>query len=196
MYKLTKLPVTVTVGLFLMVVAVFFVATGVMSQDVATGSATATVQAPLTVTSAQALDFGTVYQGVAKSIASDNANAGVFSIVGQAGAGIALYLALPEYVALASGVDRMTIAFAPGTCEIDTLAARAPLLTPADVLNAAQGFANVDPHALPSGVSIGSPAGANDTTAVYLGGRVVPSLNQTAGAYSGAVILTVSYTGI
>ena len=45
------------------------------------GSATATVQAVLQVTADQALAFGTVYQGVPKTVtATDDANSGIFTV--------------------------------------------------------------------------------------------------------------------
>mgnify|MGYP000275957721 CR=1 FL=1 len=60
----------------------------VMAQDVATGSATATIVTALTVTATSPLAFGTTYQGVQKTIARTVAEAGIFTIGGQANSGI------------------------------------------------------------------------------------------------------------
>ena len=74
------------------------------AQDVATGQATANVLANLQVTATQDLNFGSVFQGVAKSVGNnDDANSGIFQIVGANSAGISIYITLPAYIALASG---------------------------------------------------------------------------------------------
>ncbi len=81
---------------------------GLMAQDVAVGTATATVLAALQVTAGQALDFGNVYQGVAKSVAKNDASAGVFTIAGQSLSQVSIYMQMPEFMATASGDDRMS----------------------------------------------------------------------------------------
>ena len=98
----------------------FLVSSPAMAQDVANGSATATVVTPLTVTATSPLAFGTVYQGVPKSVSKNTADAAVFDITGQANADLLLYLSLPEFLATSTGDDRMVIAFADNTLDIDT----------------------------------------------------------------------------
>lgn len=155
------------------------------AQDVAVGQATATVLAVLAVTATSALAFSTVYQGVPKSIAKDNAAAGVFRITGQEDAVLAIYMQLPDYLSTSTGDDRMTIAFSTTDCNVDTTAANAPA-----GFIAADGWINQDPHNVTSAADIGS--GGTD---IYLGGQVIPSADQTAGAYTGDIVLTVAYTG-
>ncbi len=155
------------------------------AQDVAVGQATATVLAILTVTATAALVFGNVYQGVPSSIAKDNAAAGIFRIAGQEDAVVAIYFQLPDYLATATGDDRMTISFSTTDLNVDTTAAN----TPAGFV-AADGWINQDPHNVTSAADIGSTA-----TDLYLGGEVIPSVDQTAGAYTGDIVLTVAYTG-
>ena len=155
------------------------------AQDVATGSATATLVVALTVTSTAALAFGNVYQGVTKSIAKDNAAAGIFRITGEEDAVIAIYMQLPDYLATATGDDRMVIAFSTTDLNVDTTAAN----TPAGFV-AANGWINEDPHNVTSAADIGSSA-----TDLYLGGKVIPSVDQAAGAYTADIVLTVAYTG-
>lgn len=168
-----------------LVIAAFGVSNSVNAQDVATGSATATVQTPLTVTATAALAFGTIYQGVAVSVPETDANAGVFTITGQAGAGISCYLQLPDYMSTATGDDRMVINFSTTDCAIDTTANVDPTV-------AATGWQDQNPFNLPAGVIVG---GGSGQTAIFLGGSVNPSVDQTAGAYTADIILTVAYNG-
>ncbi len=155
------------------------------SQDVAVGQATATVLAVLSVTATSALAFGTVYQGVPKSIAKDDAAAGVFTITGEADAVIAVYVQLPDYLSTGTGDDRMVIAFSTSDCNVDTTGAADPT-----GFVATDGWIDQDPHNITSASTVGS-GGTN----VYLGGSVQPSADQAAGAYSADVVMTVAYTG-
>ncbi len=163
----------------------FLIVGSVAAQDVAVGQATATVQTPLTVTATAALAFGTIFQGVPLSVAETNTAAGIFTMTGQAGAGISLFLQLPEYMSTASGDDRMVISFSTTDCAIDTTSNVDPTV-------AATGWTDQNPFSLPSGVIIG---GTSTQTALFLGGQVRPSVDQTAGAYTADIILTVAYNG-
>ena len=177
---------SVKIILFVVLAAVLAVPSVVNSQDVATGSATATVLTALAVSSAAALVFGNVYQGVATTIANSNAAAGIYAITGQASAGIAIYMALPDYVALADGSDRMTVSFSATDASVDSLGGGDPT-----AMAGASGWQNTNPHSFPSATVIGS----GGTTNIYLGGKVLPTINQTAGAYTGDIVLTVAYNG-
>lgn len=172
--------------LFLVVALVALVAAPATAQDVATGSATATVLTALAVSSVAALAFGNVYQGVTETIANSNASAGIYAITGQGSAGIAIYMALPDFVALSDGSDRMTIAFSSTDASVDSLGGADPT-----GMVAGAGWQNTDPHNFPSATLIGS----GGTTNIYLGGKVLPTVDQTAGAYTGDVVLTVAYNG-
>jgi hypothetical protein len=173
--------------------AMLLVSVPVMAQDVANGSATATVVTPLTVTASSPLAFGTVYQGVPKSVSKNVAEAGVFDIAGQANADLLLYLSLPEFIATSSGDDRMVIAFADNTLDIDT--AITAIAGAGDPTAFAGGWQGEDPHN-PMGVVGADPClGDDGLAALYLGGRVIPTLDQTAGAYTGDIVLTVAYQG-
>jgi hypothetical protein len=157
-----------------------------LAQDVANGLALANVQAALVVTAVQDLDFGNVLQGVMKAQdQTDDALSGIFSITGQASAGLALYITLPDYMALADGSDRMTVAFGINDATIDTLVA-----TPSTVVGA-DGWVDVDPHNLPAATVIGAAGQTN----IYLGGRVIPAVNQHSGAYTGDITVTAAYNG-
>jgi len=158
----------------------------VQGQDVANGQATANVLAVLSVTASQALQFGNVYQGVAKTQdETDDALSGIFDIVGAGSAGISIFLTLPQYMALADGSDRMTIAFGTTDATVDTMN-----LTPSTVV-AANGWVDTDPNNLPGVLVVGQGGQTN----VYLGGKVIPSVDQSAGAYTGDIICIVAYNG-
>jgi hypothetical protein len=154
------------------------------TQDVAVGTAQATVLASLTVTSLAPLDFGTVYQGIGKSIANNNADAGVFTITGQATSQVTVYMQLPDYLQ-GPGNDRMVVAFSTTDATFDPTANANPT-TPG-----IGSTLNTNPHAFPSGLTLSAGGAAS----IFLGGKVIPSVNQAAGNYTADIVLTVAYNG-
>ena len=173
-------------GLLVIAIALMaFMGTSTNAQDVATGSATATLVVALTVASGAALVFGNVYQGVAKTVPNTDANAGIFNITGLEDAVLAIYFQLPDYLSTATGDDRMVVSFSSTDLNVDTTAAGAPA-----GFVAANGWIDEDPHNVTSSADIGSTG-----LDLYLGGKVIPSVDQTAGAYTADIILTVAYTG-
>lgn len=179
-----KMPVLWKILALLLMMSILMAASA-MAQDVAVGQATATVQTPLTVTATASLDFGTIFQGVPASVAETDATAAVFTMTGQAGSGISVYLQLPEYMSTASGDDRMVISFGTADCAIDTTANTDPTTF-------GSGWTAQNPYNLPSGVIIGT---TSTQTALFLGGQVLPAVDQTSGAYTADIILTVAYNG-
>jgi hypothetical protein len=170
------------------IVALFGVSS-TSAQDVAVGSATATVQAVLQVTADQALNFGVVYQGVPKTVTpTDDANSGIFTVTGEGGSQVALYLELPEYISTATGDDRMNIAFASTDATIGYTVAGTPSAPGAGAT------VGENPHNLTT-YTLGAAAPDN-VAKVYLGGEVMPSVDQAAGAYTADLILTAAYTGL
>lgn len=171
----------------LCLLVLLFIGENAFAQDVANGLAIATCLAGLTVTAIQPLQFGNVFQGVAKTQGkNDDANSGIFTITGAPSAGISIYLSLPAFLALLpAGADRMIVSFSTTDATVDTT-----IVTPATVA-AGDGWIDQNPYSLPAAVVIGA-AGA---TAVYLGGRVAPSVNQIAGNYEADIICSVAYTG-
>jgi hypothetical protein len=157
----------------------------VHAQEVAVGSATARVLANITVTSTAPLDFGDIFQGVPAVVANNNASAAIFSIIGESGAGITIFMQLPEYVSLSDGSDRMQIIFGSTDASVDTTGTGNPA-----GMNGSLGWQNTNPYNLPAATVIGSSG-----TSIYLGGKVAPSANQKAGSYSGDIVVTVSYNG-
>lgn len=150
-----------------------------------TRSSTGTVVSAITVAATQSLEFGNVLQGVPKSIGNnDNDSSAIFTITGDVDAGISLYLILPEYLTVSGGSDRMTITFDATSLSIDTIGTASPSTVVGD-------FVNINPRAIPGGIDLGS----SGTSKVFLGGKVIPSINQKAGAYSGDLVLSVTYDG-
>ncbi len=172
------LSVALLTGMFLLSIFNFS-----FGQDVARGQAQATVLPLIVVTATQVLDFGEVFQGVPKTIARTNDDSvAIFTITGEHGAGINLQLILPEYINLADGSDRMPIVFRATDAAVDTNGA-----TPSTVV-AADGWVDQNPYILPAGATIGAT-----NTRIYLGGKVNPSSNQKAGAYTNDIVLMVAY---
>ena len=71
-------------------------------------TATATVQQPINVSTGQSLNFGNVFPGVAKTIATTDATAGRWDVTGQASTLVNLSLTLP--INLQSGLNLLPIA--------------------------------------------------------------------------------------
>lgn len=159
---------------------------GVASQDVASGLATANVTNLLSVTATQNLAFGMVFQGVAKTVANNvTASSGIFTIGGQGGANISVYFVLPEYLSTATGDDRMVISFGVADFTYDSTNNVDPATPGGGAL------ANINPRSIPATTYIGGLGQA----AMFLGGKVSPAVNQKAGPYTGDVLVTVAYTG-
>lgn len=170
----------------IMAIIVVAVPSSVSAQETASGQALATVLAGLAVVATQNLDFGNVLQGVAKTVLNaDAANAGIFTISGAPGSGISIDLNLPPFLSTPTGDDRMDIVFGITDASVDTTAN-------VDPSTFGDGWANTNPWSLPAGAVVGTPA---SRTAIFLGGRVIPAVNQKSDTYSGLIILTVAYNG-
>ncbi len=173
-------------------ILVFAVGSG-HAQMAVTNTADATVLAAISLAATTNLDFGNVFQGVPKTVARTaigaDTTAAIFTITGEAGAGISAQLVLPEYLTSTNG-DIMTVTFGTTDMAIDTTTTA----TPATVA-AGDGWLDENPRSFPAGLVIGGTVPAVTTTKVYLGGKVIPSVFQPAGTYSGDIILSVSYNG-
>ena len=133
-------------------------------------TATATVQQPINVSTGQSLNFGNVFPGVAKTIATTDATAGRWDVTGQASTLVNLSLTLP--INLQSGLNLLPIANFTGSYNTANNAAAA---TPFPVAGASTSL---------------SGTGA---LFVWVGGQVNPASNQPAGVYTASVTLTVMY---
>jgi len=158
----------------------------VNAQDIATGSATATVLAVLAVMATHDLAFGDVLQGVPTSADKTVvADAGVFQVTGAGGKEISMHLQLPDYLWNTTNEDRLVISFSDTDADIDTTAAGTP--------TAHGGGAVVDQN--PKNLSDIVIGATDNILQLYLGGTVYPTVDQRADAYTADIILTVAYTG-
>ncbi|HYL22604.1 MAG TPA: DUF4402 domain-containing protein [Gemmatimonadales bacterium] len=136
-------------------------------------TATAQVQAPITVTGTQNLSFGNVFPGVAKAVAyTDATNAGTFSVGGQASTPVTYSFTLPAN--LTSAGNNLPIGSWLGY---------------ANTTNSTSGGSAITPSATPATATLSGSGGLF----FFLGATVTPPANLPAGAYSGTVTLTVSY---
>ena len=162
-----------TAKLTLVVAALVLTGTALQAQtNNASITATATVQTPINVVGAQALNFGNVFPGVNKTIAAtDLTNGGRFDVTGQASTPVTLSFNLPA--TLSSGGNTMTIVSYTGV--------------------------HADNVSQTGGVAFAPASGANPTLSatgglfVWVGAQVQPATNQVAGVYTGSVVMTVVY---
>jgi hypothetical protein len=156
--------------------AALFAAPVMAGAQSGTIQATATVVTPLAVNGTANLAFGTVFQGVNKTVAYSDAASGRFSVTGFATSQVALTFTLPS--SLSNGVDALAIdsysAYVNGT-------------------NAAAGATSL------GAVTSGTPVNSNlvaGSMYLFVGGRVVPTATQAAGSYTGTITLAAAYTGL
>lgn len=144
------------------------------AQSSATLTATANVLAPVTVTAPQGLLFDGVLPGVAETVdPNDGTNAGQFVISGNDGSEVELdFGTLPT--TLAGPGDPLAISFGAGSAGWGTSGS----------------LTLFDPEA--ASITTTLTGGALD---VFIGGTVDPAFDQAAGAYTGTITLTVTYTG-
>ena len=132
-----------------------------------------------TITVNNNLVFGDIFPGIPKAISKATAGyAAEFHVDGAAGNELTVEFTLPRYMNR-SGYN-MQMIFGEADCAMDSSA------TP-DQSN--PGYDDIDPwHVITYGL------GLNGLT-IWLGGTVVPGLNQMNGDYSASIVLTVTYTG-
>ncbi len=125
------------------------------------------------------LTFGNIFPGIPKTVSKATpGGAAEFYISGTAGAEVTIDFTLPTY--MSSGIWNMQLVFNETDCAMDSSAS--PDQTD-------PGYNNIDPWH-----TITYRLGSNGLT-VWLGGLVIPRINQLQGSYTGTVVLTVAYTG-
>jgi hypothetical protein len=142
------------------------------AQTSASIQATATVLSALTVTAGNALQFGNVTPGVAKTVAITDAGAGTFTVAKATSSGVTLSFTLPTD--LASGTDLLPIGSWTGGWNTTATAAGATTFTPSA-----------------AGTSTAATAGTALT--VFVGATVSPAALQPAGSYTGNVTMSAVY---
>jgi hypothetical protein len=125
------------------------------------------------------LTFGDIFPGIPKAIPKTTpGSAAEFLITGTAGSEITIDFTLPTY--MSSGGNNMQMIFRNTDCAVDSSA------TP-DQTN--PGSNNLNPWH-----TITYRLGSNGLT-IWLGGMVIPKLQQKQGSYTIPIVLTVVYTG-
>lgn len=135
-------------------------------------NATATVYAPITVSGAQPLAFGTVFPGVNKVVAATDAAAGRFDLTGQNSANVNVSFTLPTQ--LTSGGNNLPIGTWTGY---------------RNSTNSQTGGSAFTPSA---GATAAAFSGSG-ALFVFVGATVSPAAAQVAGSYTGTVTLTAAY---
>ena len=137
-------------------------------------TATATVSTALTVTAGNDLDFQLVIPGFMKTVAVSDATAGTFSMIGGAGAEVAIsFTSLPAN--LTDGLNLLPIAY---TGVHNTVA---------DPVAGATAFT-------PSSGATTNLSGLGELY-WYVGGTVDATAQFISGTYTGTVTMTGAYTG-
>jgi hypothetical protein len=135
-------------------------------------TATATVQAPITVAGSANLAFGSVFPGINKTIAVTDPGAGLFTVGGQASTPVTYSFTLPTN--LTNGGNNLPINTWTGAHNTIASPAGGTAFTP-------------------SAVAAGATLSATGALFFYVGATVVPPNNLPAGTYTNIVTLTVSY---
>ena len=141
----------------------------------ATIAATATVVTPITVTGAAPLAFGSVFQGINKTILFSDATSGRFSLTGYLNSQVSMTFTLPA--TLSSGANTMPI----NTYDVRV-----------NGTNSTTGTTTLV-------VTSGTPVLSNFVAGalfVFVGGRVQPTAAQAQGTYIGTIVLAAAYTGL
>lgn len=136
-------------------------------------NATATVEQPINVTGAQALDFQNVFPGVSKTVAVTGATAGRYDVTGANIAVVQLTFSLPANLAAAANL----LPIGTWTGNHNT--------TPSPT-----GGTGFTPSAAPTNATLSATTGQ---LFVFIGATVTPAVNQPAGVYSAPVQMTVVY---
>ncbi|HEX6615085.1 MAG TPA: DUF4402 domain-containing protein [Gemmatimonadales bacterium] len=132
---------------------------------------------PLSAISRQTLDFGLLFSGTPSRVSRfDALRAGQFELRGAKGTEIRIDLGLPATMSGPRGA-KLPLQFAPG----DGGYGRDGLIGTA---------APFDPRA-----PLVTTLSDNGRLYLFLGGTATPAASQSAGTYSGTVIVTIAYTG-
>lgn len=125
------------------------------------------------------LVFGDVFPGIPKTVSKYTAGAAAeYLVTGPAGAEITIDFTLPTYMNF--GGNNMQLVFNETDCAMDSS------LSP-DQTN--PGYDDIDPwHTITYRLGSGG-------LRVWLGGMVIPKLNQQAGSYTGTIVITIDTTG-
>lgn len=147
----------------------------------ATATATATVVAPIAISKATDLVFGSFYPGASAGTVSVNTN-GTRTVGGGVTAGTGATPTAAKFDVVGAASATYTIAYDSG---VTLTGAGSPMaLTQVSDLTAAGGA---------SGLVATGTLGAGGTQSIYIGGSLAVGANQTPGAYTANITATVNY---
>jgi hypothetical protein len=138
----------------------------------ATILASASVMQPINVVGAVNLAFGSVFPGVARSVAVNAAGAGRFDVTGQPSAPVFVSFVLPAN--LTSGANTLPIGTWTGH------------QNPANNPTTGTNF-------IPSAAMTTATFSGTGQLFVFVGATVTPATNQAPGVYNGTIQITVTY---
>lgn len=148
-------------------------ATEVQGQtQTATILASATVMQPINVVGAVNLAFGSVFPGVARTVAVNTAGAGRFDVTGQPSAPVFVSFVLPAN--LTSGANTLPIGTWTGHHNTVNNPTTGTTFTPSAAMTTAT-------------------FSGTGQLFVFIGATVTPATNQAAGVYNGTIQITVIY---
>lgn len=159
----------------LVAMAVMPSAANALRAQSATVASTAAVVTPLIVAGTAPLDFGTVVQGVNKTVPFNGATSGRMSVTGLGNSQVSLTFTLPT--TLSSGGNSMPV---------NAYRVRA------NGTNATAGATRIT---VTSGVPVNRNL-VNGNLFLFIGGRVQPAVTQAGGSYTAPIVLAAAYTGL
>jgi len=157
----------------------------VLGQSSGTTDATATILAQIAIVQEQNILFGNIVPGDTSMVdPTVNAEAGIFRMTGAASAPITIAMMLPTHLDEdGAGTDQLLIEFSATDAQYD--------ITGGAVMPADGNGTAFDPKSVLVGQSL-SVTGEMD---IYMGGKIRARQTQTAGGYTGTVLMTVWYAG-
>ena len=173
---------------FLPVLVALIVLSGgssVWAQASASTDATATVLPQLTIVQEQDLGFGNILPGdtVMVDVTTDDAAVGIMRITGQANANVTIAIMLPTHLDEdGAGTDKLIVEFAATDGAYDRTGGAS---VPTDLTHTVY-----DPNTV-----LDNTFGAAGDIDIFLGGKLRARNAQTAGGYTGAILVIAWYAG-
>ena len=156
----------------------------VWAQASASADATANVLPQLTVAQEQDLAFGDVLPGDSAEVdvTSDDASVGIVRITGQATENVTVAIMLPTHLDEDVGTDKLVVEFAATDGAYDATGGAS---VPTDLTHVVY-----DPNTV-----LDQPFGAAGDLDIFLGGKIRARNAQTAGSYTGTILVIAWYAG-
>lgn len=159
---------------FLLLALFLIASTNIVKSQTTNINATATVYAPLSLTTVRDLDFGGVAVGDSKTITNDLGTAGLVEINGPTAVDVDISFTLPTN--LSDGTNNLPVSFSATSAGFNTV-------------NNTTGITDFDP----SLVTTTSTDATSGDLFVFIGGTITAGASQQTGSYTGTITLSVAY---